>query len=181
MMSSISLDGMYEGPGHDISWGRIDEEIHFEINADIARKGAVLNGRRSWELMVPFWPSADTQPDATPATIEYAQIFRRTPQYVFSRTLTESEWAAGIFSEIDPDAVRALADRYGDLVVGAGEVGGQLLRLGLVDELRFLLNPIVLGSGTRALPADLALELSLTEARPYDNGVVLVRYDVVRD
>ena len=44
LMSSISLDGMFEAPGHDISWGRVDEEVHAEINAAVARMGAVLNG-----------------------------------------------------------------------------------------------------------------------------------------
>jgi dihydrofolate reductase len=178
LMSSISLDGMFEAPGHDISWGLVDEEVHTEINAAAARMGAVLNGRRSWELMVPFWPEAESMPDATPATIEYSQIFMRTPQYVYSRTLTESEWAAGIFTEIDPDEVRALAEKHGDLGAGAGEVGGQLLRLGLIDELRLYVNPIVLGEGTRALPTDLELELRLVETRAFGNGVVLLRYDV---
>jgi dihydrofolate reductase len=178
LMSSISLDGMFEGPGHDISWSRVDEEVHFEINAAVAQAGAVLNGRRTWELMVPFWPEAESMPDATPATIEYSRIFTRTPQYVFSRTLGESEWATEIFTELDPDAIRALAERHGSLVVGAGEIGSQLLRLGLVDELRFYLNPIVLGEGTRALPSDLRLDLELTETRSFGNGVVLVRYDI---
>lgn len=178
LMSTVSLDGMFEAPGHDISWGLVDEEVHAEVNAAVAARGAVLNGRRTWELMVPFWPAADSAPDATPSTIEYAQIFRRTPQYVFSRTLKESEWARGIFTEIDPDEVRALADEHGSLVVGAGEVGGQLLRLGLIDELRLYVNPIVLGAGTRALPPDIALDLRLVETRAFGNGVVLVRYEV---
>jgi dihydrofolate reductase len=178
LMSSISLDGMFEAPGHDISWGRVDEEVHTEINAAVAQTGAALNGRRTWELMVPFWPEAESMLDATPATIEYSQIFVRTPQYVFSRTLTESEWATEIFTEIDPDAIRALAEKHGSLVVGAGEVGSRLLRLGLIDELRFYVNPIVLGEGTRALPPDLRLDLELTETRSFGNGVVLVRYDV---
>jgi riboflavin biosynthesis pyrimidine reductase len=53
-----------------------------------------------------------------------------------------------------------------------------LLRLGLIDELRFYLNPIVLGDGTRALPPDVKLDLQLTETRSFGNGVVLIRYDV---
>jgi dihydrofolate reductase len=179
LMTSISLDGMFEAPGHDISWGGVDEEVHLDINESMAKMGAVLNGRRTWELMVPFWPEAQSMPDATPATVEYSQIFVRTPQYVFSRTLTESEWATEILSELDPEVIQSLAERYGELVVGAGQVGTQLLRLGLVDELRLYLTPIVLGEGTPALPPDLRLDLELTETRSFGNGVVLVRYDVL--
>ena len=58
------------------------------------------------------------------------------------------------------------------------QLGTQLLRLGLVDELRLYLNPIVLGAGTRAFPPDLSLEATLVETRPFANGVVLVRYAV---
>lgn len=76
LMMSVSLDGYIEGPDHDISWHRVDDELHQHFN-DIAREmGAFLDGRVTHELMADFWPTADQDPEASAPVAEFAAIWR---------------------------------------------------------------------------------------------------------
>ena len=62
----LSLDGYFEGPDHDLSWHRVDEELHAHFNEQLATKSAFLEGRVSYELMEAVWPTADQDPDNPP-------------------------------------------------------------------------------------------------------------------
>ncbi|MBK3648066.1 dihydrofolate reductase family protein, partial [Streptomyces sp. MBT33] len=72
LMMSVSLDGYMEGPDHDISWNRVDEELHQHFNDTVRELGALIEGRRVYELMAAYWPTADSDPDASPTVVEFA-------------------------------------------------------------------------------------------------------------
>ena len=74
LMMNISLDGYIEGPDHDISWHRVDEEMHQHFNDVVRQYGALLSGRRTYELMAAYWPTADADPGVTPVGAEFARI-----------------------------------------------------------------------------------------------------------
>ncbi|MGI5457468.1 dihydrofolate reductase family protein [Streptomyces sp. CA-249302] len=179
LMMSISLDGYIEGPDHDISWHRVDEELHQHMNDTIRQFGALLSGRRVHELMAAYWPTADTAPDASPTTIEFAGIWRDIPKVVYSRTLEKADWNTTVVRQILPEEVHALKEQdTGDLGLGGAEVAGEFLRLGLVDEFRIYVHPALVGHGTRLFPeADIAASLRLIESHTFSNGVVLMRYE----
>ncbi|WP_194823052.1 dihydrofolate reductase family protein [Micromonospora sp. S-DT3-3-22] len=175
---SVSLDGYFEGPGHQLDRHRIDEELHTYFDTELAGMSAFLAGRRSHELMSGFWPTADADP-ANPAPIrEFAGIWRRMPKIVYSRTLTRADWGATIVRDVDPDGVNALKEQPGgDMIVGGAEITAVFRRLDLIDEYRIFVHPVLLGRGNLLFgPTGRPDELRLVETRAFGNGVVMLRH-----
>jgi dihydrofolate reductase len=179
LVTSMSVDGYMEGPGRDISWHRVDEEVHEHFNEVLGTMGAFLEGRVTYELMESFWPTADSDPDSAPAEVEFARIWRRTPKIVYSRTLERAGSNATIVRQVDPDEVRALKSRFrGDLVVGGAHLAAEFHRLDLVDEFRIYVHPVLVGNGTPSFARGEAMRpLRLIETRTFGNGVVLLRHE----
>jgi dihydrofolate reductase len=176
VMLSVSLDGYFEGPGGDLSWHRVDEVLHTEFNQVLAGMGAFLQGRVMFEEMAAFWPTADRDPESSPAMVEFAGIWRDKPKVVYSRTLEKAQWNSVVVRDVVAEEVLALKEKYGDLALGGGDVAAAFLELDLVDELRLYVQPVMLGGGRRLLPEGRRVDLELRESRRFDNGVVLVRY-----
>ncbi|MGC5019163.1 dihydrofolate reductase family protein [Micromonospora sp. DT47] len=177
---SVSLDGYFEGPEHQLDWHRVDDELHAYFNAELATMGAFLDGRRSFELMADFWPTADRDPASSAPTKEFAGIWRDMPKVVYSRTLRHADWNATIAREVVPEEVAALKARPGgDMVVGGAELGATFHRLGLIDEHRIFVHPVLIGRGTPLFPpSDTPTDLRLVESRTFGNGVVMLRHQV---
>ena len=180
VMHTVSLDGYMEGPGGDLSWHRVDEEIHWEFNRVAEGMSAFLSGRTTYEMMAGFWPTADQDPDSPPPMVDFARIWRETPKIVYSRTLERADWNTTIVREVDPEAVRELKAREGaDMMLGGAATIAAFRRHGLIDEYRLYVDPVVLGAGTPLFaPGGPREDLRLVETRPLTMGVVLARYEV---
>ncbi len=178
-MMSVSLDGYFEGPDHDLGWQQIGEEVHQHFNDWLGAAGLFLDGRVTYELMASHWPTADQDPAAPAQVIEFARIWRDMPKIVFSRTLEQAGWNTTIVREVVPEQIRALqAEPGGDLVIGGSVLAGAFLAHDLIDEFRFYVQPVLLGRGRLLFrPTDAPVPLRLAEARPFGNGVVLLRYE----
>jgi dihydrofolate reductase len=176
---SVSLDGYFEGPARELDWHRVDDELHRHLNADLAAMGAFLEGRVTYELMEDFWPTADSDPDSTGPMVEFAAIWRGMPKIVYSRTLDAAGPNATIVREVVPEEVMALkAQPGGDLALGGADLAATFRRLGLIDEYRFYIHPVVLGRGRPLFaPSDTTTDLRLADVRTFGNGVVLLRYE----
>ena len=174
-----SLDGYVEDGEGEFDWAAPDDEVHAFVN-DLERPiGTYLYGRRMYETMV-FWETAGTGV-AQPAVIrDFAEIWRAAEKIVYSRTLqTASSARTRIERDFDPDAVRRLKETSkADITIGGAELAGQALALGLVDECRLFLGPIVVGAGKRALPENIRAQLELLDERRFRNGVVHLRCGV---
>ena len=173
-----SLDGYTADSFGDFDWAAPDEEVHGFVN-DLERPvGTYLYGRRMYETMR-FWETAATD-DEPPVMGDYATIWRAAEKVVYSSSLDAVGTArTRLERTFDPDAVRQLkeaAER--DLTVGGPGLAAHALHAGLVDECHLFLNPVVVGGGTRALPAGLQLGLELLDDRRFGNGVVYLRYRV---
>jgi dihydrofolate reductase len=177
-MMSVSLDGYIEGPDGELDWHLVDEELHTHFNEELGAAGAFLDGRVMHELMAAFWPTADADPNSTPAMVEYARIWRDMPKIVYSRTLERADWNATVVREVVPDEVRALkAQPGGDLMLGGANLAATFMEHDLIDEYRLYVHPVVIGRGTPLFPiSDRKVELRLAESRAFGNGVVLLRY-----
>ncbi|KOG32957.1 dihydrofolate reductase family protein [Streptomyces resistomycificus] len=179
LMMSVSLDGYFEGPGHDIGWHRVDDEVHRHANDMVAAMGGLLHGRVTYELMAGFWPTADSDPEASAVTTEFATIWRDIPKVVYSRTLEDAGWNTTIVRDVVPEEVRALkAQPGGDLGLSGADLTAAFLRHDLVDEFRLYVHPVLLGAGrplfpTSGSPAD----LRLTGSRTFGNGVVFLCHE----
>ena len=181
LMSSVSLDGYIEGPNREIDWHRVDAELHQHFNDLIRGFGVLMSGRVTYELMAAYWPTADTDPEATPAMLRFARIWRDTPKVVFSRTLEQVDGDGRLVRD---DAVAELArlkaDGDRDLSVGGPTLAATFLRAGLVDEVRLYVHPVVLGAGLPFFPPmPERIGLRLLETRTFGGGVAYLRYEVV--
>jgi len=170
-MASISLDGFFEGPGHDIGWHHMSEELHSHINAELAKMSTFVDGRRNHELMLQAWPHAEDNPDWPQAMLDFAPIWRDKRKIVYSRTRQFTDWNTETRTEVDPDEIRNLP---GDTMVGGNELLQTFFEHDLVDEVRLYVNPVAIGAGTPFFRKPNALALKSTRA--FDVGVVELVY-----
>ncbi len=179
---SVSLDGFVETAGRSLDWVRIDEELHSVFNAEARAMSAFLYGRRMYELMAGYWPTAWADPSATPAMLEFAGIWRDKPKVVFSGTLASVAWDARLVpGDAVAEVARLKAQPGFDMDVGGPTIAGELVRAGLVDEYRLYVDPVILGSGTPFYPTlEDHIALELLETRTFGSGVVYLRYEAVR-
>ena len=177
---SVSLDGFIEGPGGDLNWSVPDAELHQHFNDLESTIDAQLYGRRLYENMTAFWPTADEDPAATKQVKEYARIWRAQPKIVFSTTLRHVEWNSRLVTENAEQEVRRLKEEPGkDLAVGGAGLAGSLMQWGLIDEYGLYIHPIMLGGGKPMFPAlHEPISLELLETRLFGGGVTLLRYAV---
>jgi dihydrofolate reductase len=178
LMMSVSLDGYIEGPNREIDWHMVDEELHSHFNEVLGQMGAFLSGRVTYELMAGFWPTADQDP-ANPAVMaDYARIWRETPKIVYSTSLQHADWNTKVVHGVVPDEVHALkAQPGGDLALGGSDLPAVFMRLGLVDEYRIYVHPLLIGAGKPLFQtSDATVNLELIETRQFANGVVLLHY-----
>ena len=106
------------------------------------------------------------------------------PKYVVSSTLRKAEWNNSTIIKSDlAEEVAKLKQQPGEniLIFGSGELVNGLLRHQLIDELRLLVHPVVLGSGKRLFAEGSPVGLTVTEAKVFGSGVVLVKYEPARD
>ena len=172
-----SLDGYIAGPGGDFEWATPDEELHRFHNEQVGELGEHLLGRRLYETMV-YWETADQDPAADEVTVEFARIWQALPKVVFSTTLETVEGNTRLVRDGVAEEVTRLKEQDGkDLAVGGAGLAGSLARLGLIDEYRLFVSPVVVGGGTPFFPAlDAPINLELVEMRAFASPVLYMRY-----
>jgi dihydrofolate reductase len=173
-----SLDGYFEDAEGKFDWAEPDAEVFTFVN-DLERPiGTYLYGRRMYETMV-FWESVGATTDERAVFMDFARIWRTAEKIVYSRTLeTPSSARTRIEPEFEPEAIRQLKlSSTADISVGGGEIAGQAIAAGLVDECHLFLYPIVVGGGKRVLP-DVRARLELLDQRRFESGVVHLHYRV---
>ena len=173
----VSLDGFIAGPRGEIDWSAPDEELHRFHNQQARELGAHLCGRRLYEEML-YWETADQNPSAAEYELEFARIWQSLPKVVFSKTLLKVEGNARLVREdVAEEVARLKEEPGGDLAVGGAGLASALIKLGLVDEYRLFVSPVVLGGGTPYFPAlGERIDLELAETRTFGARVVYLRY-----
>jgi dihydrofolate reductase len=180
----LALDGTAQAPGgpeEDTSGGFRHGGWHMPYGEGshmaklIDEAGGFLLGRRTYELFAGYWPNAPEEVQ------ELAEPLNAKPKHVATRTLTDPlEWEnSRVLRGELPDAVAALKEEDGDdlLVLGSTVLVQSLIEHGLVDELRLLLNPVLVGGGKRIFPDDGALRrLRLLDHEVTGAGTIIARY-----
>ena len=138
-------------------------------------------GRKTYELMVPYWPDVLKDQSATKADKDFARAFVSLNKLVFSRSLDSVEDGNTRIARRDlRDEILRLKQEPGkNILVGGIDIPSQLIQLGLVDEYRFVVSPILAGEGRRLLEGvSLAqrLQLKLVESKSFKSGSVALRY-----
>jgi dihydrofolate reductase len=175
---SVSLDGFVETPDRSLDWVIVDEELHRLFNEQARETGTSLYGRRLYELMSDYWPTADADPAIPDYMAEFARIWRDKPKVVFSKTLDKVVWNSRLVRDNIPEEVARLREEPGnDMELGGPNLAATFMRLDLIDEYRLFVQPVVLGAGTPFFPSlDSKINLRLVETRKFASGVVYVRY-----
>ena len=169
--TSMTVDGVIDVGDWFVAAGDHDDAARSLFETEDA---AMLVGRKSFEGFASYWPSA---------TGQWADVLNPMPKYVASRsTLGQLDWNATAIEGDAVDGVRNLkAAPAGDLVLsGCVELARKLIQAGLVDELYFWIHPRIQGPGGRPYE-EATVPVRLIEARQFDSGVTLLRYEPLQN
>lgn len=175
----VTLDGFFEGPEQDIGWHNVDEEFNEFAIHQLNDVGMLLFGRVTYEVMASFWPTQFAK-ENDPIV---AGKMNSTPKIVFSKTLDRADWEnTTLVKENIAGEVLKLKQQPGqDLAIfGSADLTSSLLQMGLVDELRLMVNPVILGNGTPVFKGiHEKLHLKLLRTQPFRSGNVLLCYEPI--
>ena len=158
-----------------------DEETH-EYFTNLLRDVDLLAfGRKTYQLMVPYWPEVAKNQSETKAMNEFARTFDSINKIVFSRSLdsAEDKHTRIVRTNLHDEILKLKQEQGKNILIGGVSVPSQLMELGLVDEYRFVVSPIVAGEGRRLLEGVSLrerLQLKLVESKIFKSGCVALHY-----
>ena len=169
-----SLDGYAADVDGHFDWSAPDPEVHAFVNTLEAEIGTSIYGRKLYEVMK-VW---ETYEGEHAAEHDYARLWRAMDKVVVSSTLHAVDTArTTLVPHLDTAAIARLkAEATRDIGIGGPTRAAEAIRAGLVDEYYWLLSPVLVGGGLRALPDGVRLSLELIDERRFGNGVVYMRY-----
>jgi dihydrofolate reductase len=175
----ISLDGVVEAP-NEWQFDVMDDDMIAAISSQMEAEDAMLMGRVSYQEWASYWPTSTDEP--------YASHINNMPKYVVSRTLNDVEWGKWKKPTLIKDN---LATEINKLKQGPGKVisvGGSptlvrsLIKEDLLDELKLMIHPVVVGKGKHLFTEDIDLQrLKLIDSKVTGTGVVIVTYQPVKN
>ena len=170
----LSMDGVMEAPENWHKQFHNAEAQSFK-HEELFASEALLLGRRTYEIFASAWPQRSDEAG-------FAERMNSMAKYVVSSTLSEDIWTNSTILSGDPfqQIVELKSEPGGDLLVcGSRSLAHGLFRRGMVDEFRFLMDPIILGNGERLLPVPgVQVDMELLESRELQTGSLLCRYSV---
>src|SRR4051794_30804111 len=143
---NLSLDGYIAAPGDDLGWSVPSDELFQWWSDRVGATGLALYGRKLWETMSSHWPTADQQPGATPAQIEFAGRWRAMPKVVFSSTTGTVDWNTRLVTgDAVTEITRLKADDGGPIDIGGATLPPAALRGRPIAQYTPLTPPVLVG------------------------------------
>ena len=179
---SVSLDCYIVGPDGGFDWTAPDEEVFRFVTDEIREVGVHLLGRRLYETML-YWETADQDPSLDDSMLEWAAIWKALPKVVFSATLPAVQGNARLASGGLADEIERLRTdpAEGDIAIGGTTLAAEAAALGLIDEYRVRVYPVLVGGGLPFFAQrERRVDLELVETRTFSSGVVYLHYRVAR-
>ncbi len=158
-----------------------DDELHEYFTQLMQDVDLLVYGRKTYELMIPYWPEVARSNSETKAINEFAKKFDSISKIVFSKSLdkTEDKHTRIVHADLRDEILRLKQEGGGNILLGGVDIPSQLMKLGLVDEFYFLIHPIIAGAGARLLDGislEENLQLKLLESRTLESGRVAHHY-----
>lgn len=176
----VSLDGFVAGPNGEMNWIKVNQEIFDYVGNRITKTNTALYGRKTFEMMESYWPTAAEKADASKHDIEHAHWYKNVNKIVLSTTLEQENF--GLTTIIGNDIERGInkikqLSNEEILLFGSPKTTHSLFEFGLIDGFWMFVNPIVLGNGIPLFNKikDKML-LNLISTKLFDNGVVELNY-----
>ena len=176
----VSLDGFIAGPNGELDWHVVDEEFNKYAEEMLNSAETILFGRITYEMMAAYWP----QPEAIKNDPIIAGKMNSLDKIVFSKTLNEVGWnnATVVKNNLAVEVSKLKAQTGKDiLILGSGSIIAQLTEMDLIDEFRFIVNPVILGGGKSQFNENLTRkQLKLTDIRSLASGIVILYYQSIK-
>jgi dihydrofolate reductase len=176
----LSLDGYFEGSNKEIDWHNVDTEFNDFAIEQLNNASALIFGRITYELMANYWPTDSALRDDP----IIANKMNSISKIVFSKTLLKADWnQTKLVKEISENEVKRLKLQYiNDIFIfGSANLASTFINLNLIDEYRFMINPIVLGQGNSLFkPRSERLKLKFQQSYVFKSGNVLLYYESMR-
>ncbi len=158
-----------------------NEEIHEYYTHLLRDVDLLVFGRKTYQLMVPYWPDIARNPTQSKATNEFARTFDSINKVVFSRTFDSAEGKNTriVRTNLQEEILKLKQEQGKNILTGGVALPSQLIELGLVDEYRLVVQPIVAGEGRRlfeGVSLQESLQLKLVESKIFKSGCVALRY-----
>ncbi len=174
----LTADGKFEGENHSIDWHNTDEEFDIFAQEQLDECDTIVMGRKTFELMESFWPTEEAK-RLDPGT---ALRMNKMNKHVFSHNKIETSWEnVELHGDNVAEVLNTLREKPGrDItVLGSSNLCLTLIQEGLLDEIRLMINPIVLGNGVSLFDGlELPLPLHLKATRTFEHGNILLTYSV---
>jgi dihydrofolate reductase len=177
---STSLDGYIVGPDGGFDWTVPDEEVFRFWIDEIREVGVHLLGRRLYETML-YWETADQDGALDDAELEWAALWKPLPKVVFSTTLSAVQGNARLASGGLAEEIERLRAEpgEGEIAIGGATLAAEAAALGLIDEYRVMVHPVLVGGGISFVPpGDRREDLERVETRTFSSRVVYLGYRV---
>ena len=172
----VTLDGFYEGPNGEFDWPNVDQEFNEFGIEQLHDTDLLVFGRATYEGMAGYWPTPAARQD-DPVV---AELMNTLPKVVVSTTLASADWnnSRVVAGDVAEELTKLKQQPgKGIAIFGSPSLTVRLIELGLVDELRVLVNPIVLGGGRSLFRTTRnRLRLELLQTRTFSSGNVLLTY-----
>ena len=184
LLMHISLDGFTAGPGGEMDWIKVDNEM-FDIVGKLTNgSDTALFGRVTYKMMESYWPTAGKQSNASKHDIEHADWLNNNEKIVFSNTLTETPWEkTTIMNGNIKEKIQLLKKQQGKnmLMIGSTKIAHTFMQNGLIDEYFININPVVLGEGNPMFK-DIKnkVNLKLISTTTFKSGVVGLHYETIK-
>jgi len=178
----MSLDGYIAGPDGRFDWSEPDDEVFRFVTDEIREVGVHLLGRRLYETML-YWENAEQDPSFDDPMLEWASVWNPLPKVVFSTTLSAVQGNARLASGGLEEEIERLRAEPGEghIALGGAMLAAEAAALGLIDEYRARVYPVLVGGGVPFFPqGERRVDLELVETRTFSSHVAYVRYRVAR-
>ncbi|MCE6991126.1 dihydrofolate reductase family protein [Dyadobacter sp. CY323] len=180
LFAHISLDGFAGDVNGGLGFLSYNEELQKYADELVKTVGAPLYGKTTYHLMEGYWPTVLNNPDADKRSLAHAQWVQDIPKVVFSTTLDEVSWNnTTLVKENIVEEVNSLKQQPGkDLVIfGSPGLAKSFMKLGLIDEYRLTLHPVILGNGIKLFDTNITTSsLKLLETKTLGSGVITMHY-----
>lgn len=180
MFNLVSVDGFFAGVDGSIDWHVVDDEFNQYALEVIKDLDTILFGRVTYQIFEDFWPKALSDPKLSKEDQRIAQFIDSANKIVFSTTLGKVTWKnTTLLHVIDAGTIEKLKQETGkDLVIyGSGTLVRQLANLGLIDEYRVIVNPVILGKGKPLFEDIHKKNLTLLKTKKFNSGNILLCYE----
>ena len=175
----ITLDGYVAGPNDEADWLIISDDGWKDLDKDLHSADTYLLGRKMYPVYAEHWQSVLRNPDSDPNELKFAKLADKTQHIVFTKGDFRPEWKNTRVAHDLPAEVARLKKENGKNIIawGGANFASNLIRLGLVDEYRFALNPTILAGGKQLFRnIEQKQKLTLIDAKPLKSGLIIVRY-----